>query len=124
MHPDTGEVIPMPFRMSFFLPANLPISAGMVLFGNTVPSQLFWQWMNQSYNAGMNFANRNATVAVSTKEILTSYVSATAVACGAAFGLGLVAKRSARWPIPSAATCCATTSAPCRWPPSPTAPPR
>jgi hypothetical protein len=30
-HPDTGEVIPVPFRMSMFMPVNLPITAGMLL---------------------------------------------------------------------------------------------
>jgi len=33
IHPDTGDTIPLLFRMSLFMPANLPITAGMLLSG-------------------------------------------------------------------------------------------
>ena len=36
VHPDTGETIPVPYRMSFFVPANVPICVGMVLSGGGV----------------------------------------------------------------------------------------
>eukprot|EP01138_Halocafeteria_seosinensis_P015326 gb/GECG01015642.1/.p1 GENE.gb/GECG01015642.1/~~gb/GECG01015642.1/.p1 ORF type:complete len:347 (+),score=30.88 gb/GECG01015642.1/:1-1041(+) len=88
IHPDTGEIIPFYFRMSFFVPINIPIAAGMTLWGNTTPSQLFWQWTNQSYNAGMNYGNRNATLPVSPKDLAVSYVGACSIACGVAFGFG------------------------------------
>ncbi|KAI3351131.1 hypothetical protein L3Q82_005691 [Scortum barcoo] len=43
IHPDTGEKIFMPFRMSGYVPFGTPI------------------WLNQSHNACVNYANRNAT---------------------------------------------------------------
>lgn len=33
IHPDTGEFIPLPFRMSMFMPVNLPVTGGMILSG-------------------------------------------------------------------------------------------
>jgi tricarboxylate carrier len=91
-HPDTGEKIPLFFRMSFFMPSNLPITAGMLLSG-TGMQQVFWQWLNQSYNAGFNYANRNATVPIDTSQLVASYMVATGVACGMSFGLGKVVER-------------------------------
>lgn len=49
---------------------------------------MFFQFLNQSYNAAFNYANRNATVPVDTKQLLTSYGFATSVACGMSYGLG------------------------------------
>jgi len=117
VHPDTGEIIPYPFRMSFFAPANIPIAVGMVLFGQSVScssasasdftpalmalqtaSQLFWQLANQLYNGSVNFANRNATVEVSDAEAATSLAAASAIACGMAFFMGKGAKRIAANP--------------------------
>ena len=72
-----------------FMPVNLPITAGMLLSG-TGAKQLFWQWLNQSYNAGFNFANRNASVPVNPTALALSYGVATGVACGMSFALGKV----------------------------------
>ena len=52
--------------------------------------QVFWQWLNQSYNAGFNYANRNASVPVDTMALLTSYGTAAGVAMGMSAGLGRV----------------------------------
>ena len=89
VHPDTGEIIPLVFRMSTFMPSNLPITAGMLLSGPGA-AQIFWQWANQSYNAGFNYANRNATVPMDSKALALSYGVATGVACGMSYGLGRV----------------------------------
>jgi hypothetical protein len=92
IHPDTGEVVPLVFRMSTFMPSNLPITAGMLLSGPGA-AQVFWQWANQSYNAGFNYANRNASVPMDTKALALSYGVATGVACGMSYGLGRVVQR-------------------------------
>jgi hypothetical protein len=78
--------------MSTFMPSNLPITAGMLLSGPGA-AQVFWQWANQSYNAGFNYANRNATVPMDTAALALSYGVATGTACGMSFGLGRVVQR-------------------------------
>ena len=54
LHPDTGEVIPRPFRMSGYVPYNGPICVSMVASTSTMPL-LFWSWVNQSQNALVNY---------------------------------------------------------------------
>jgi hypothetical protein len=51
-------------------------------------AQIFFQWLNQSYNAGFNYANRNATVPLDMAGLAVSYGVATSVACGMSYGLG------------------------------------
>jgi hypothetical protein len=54
LHPDTGEVIPHPFRMSGYVPFNGPMGVAMVASTSTVPL-LLWSWVNQSQNALVNY---------------------------------------------------------------------
>ncbi|XP_010899213.1 sideroflexin-5b isoform X2 [Esox lucius] len=61
IHPDTGEKIFMPFRMSGYVPFGTPIVVGLLLPNQSVISTIFWQWLNQSHNACVNYSNRNAT---------------------------------------------------------------
>lgn len=61
IHPDTGEFIPWPMRMSSFIPVNLPISYGMIIVAPTPFNTIFWQFLNQTYNAMINYGNRNAS---------------------------------------------------------------
>uniref|UniRef100_A0A671KVT6 Sideroflexin-5-like n=1 Tax=Sinocyclocheilus anshuiensis TaxID=1608454 RepID=A0A671KVT6_9TELE len=58
IHPDTGEKIFMPFRMSG---KSIERVVGLLLPNQTLASTVFWQWLNQSHNACVNYANRNAT---------------------------------------------------------------
>ena len=60
-HPDTGEKVFAPFRMSGFVPFGWITVTGMLLPNPSWPTLIFWQWMNQSHNACVNYANRNAT---------------------------------------------------------------
>lgn len=86
LHPDTGEVIPRPFRMSGYVPYNGPICVAMVA-STTTPSLLFWSWVNQSQNALVNYYNRNAASPMSNETLLKSYSAAVGSALAVAFGL-------------------------------------
>ena len=61
VNPDNGEPILWPSRTSAFLPTNLPMFAGMLMTAPTPANIIFWQWICQTYVAGLNFGNRNAT---------------------------------------------------------------
>ena len=47
---DTGEAVPLPFRLSAFVPTNLVIVAGMLMPNPSLKGVIFWQWANQSLN--------------------------------------------------------------------------
>jgi hypothetical protein len=61
IHPDTKEVIPWAMRMSAFIPTNVPIIFGILMTAPTPFNTALWQWVNQTYNAGLNYGNRNAS---------------------------------------------------------------
>lgn len=77
-HPDTKAKILYPFRMCAFMPTNLPIIFGMLCTPQTLPNVVFWQWINQTYNASLNYNNRNATSSFSNKELGIAYTGAVA----------------------------------------------
>ena len=83
IHPDTGSPIPIPQRFSFFLPGNLPIAMGMLFTAPTMFNTIFWQVINQSYNALLNFGNANKSSPVTQTDIFKSYVMAIISSCGA-----------------------------------------
>ncbi|KAF1334752.1 hypothetical protein FI667_g1677, partial [Globisporangium splendens] len=90
VHPQTGETLPLYFRLSAFVPVNIPICAGMILAPPTLGNTIFWQWINQSYNAGFNYANRNASSEQDNSTIFKSYATASFVSCVTAVGLGRI----------------------------------
>jgi len=61
LHPDTNEPIMWPARSSSFVTTNIPIITGMLLAAPTPLNTIFWQWINQTYNATLNYGNRNAS---------------------------------------------------------------
>ena len=63
LHPDTGEIIPRPFRMSGYVPYNGPICVSMVASTSTIPL-LFWSWANQSQNALVNYYVSRVTATI------------------------------------------------------------
>uniref|UniRef100_A0A8C9VST6 Sidoreflexin n=1 Tax=Scleropages formosus TaxID=113540 RepID=A0A8C9VST6_SCLFO len=109
-HPDTGDRMNLIGRMSFQVPGGMAITGFMLQFYRTVPAVVFWQWVNQSFNALVNYTNRNAASPITPKQIGVAYVTATSTALATAVGLNLYTKRApplvARW-VPFAAVAAA-----------------
>jgi hypothetical protein len=74
-------------RMSAFIPVQLPISFGMLMTAPTPFNTILWQWVNQTYNALMNYGNRNASSTYTTKDIAVSYASAVTIAIALSLGI-------------------------------------
>ncbi|XP_052773899.1 sideroflexin-5-like [Mya arenaria] len=94
LHPDTGQKILMPFRMSGYVPFGTPIVVGMLLPNLTFPQMIFWQWLNQSHNACFNYSNRNATKPTPTSRFVAGYLGAVTSAISIAVGLSYLIKKS------------------------------
>ncbi|XP_036406828.1 sideroflexin-5b [Megalops cyprinoides] len=97
IHPDTGEKIFMPFRMSGYVPFGTPIVVGLLLPNQTLGSTVFWQWLNQSHNACVNFSNRNATKPTPTSKFLQGYLGAVTSAVSIAVGLNVMIQKAHRF---------------------------
>ncbi|KAM9197667.1 sideroflexin-2 isoform 1-T1 [Dugong dugon] len=109
-HPDTGEKMNIIGRMSFQVPGGMIITGFMLQFYRTMPAVVFWQWVNQSFNALVNYTNRNAASPTSVRQMALSYFTATTTAVATAVGMNLLAKRApplvGRW-VPFAAVAAA-----------------
>ena len=79
MHPDTGEMIPRPFRMGGYVLYNAPALAGTVLATST-PSMMLMNWFNQSHNAAINYYNMNKSTPTSNEVVVQSYLGAVGAA--------------------------------------------
>ncbi|CDS09661.1 hypothetical protein LRAMOSA02338 [Lichtheimia ramosa] len=87
LHPDTGEKILLPFRMSSFVPTNMILVAGMLTPNPSIKNIIFWQWANQSVNVAFNSANANKSTPLNLKETAVAYASAVTTSCALAVGL-------------------------------------
>ncbi|XP_052007412.1 sideroflexin-5a [Xyrauchen texanus] len=97
IHPDTGEKIPMPFRMSGFVPFGTPVVVGLLLPNQTLASTIFWQWLNQSHNACVNYCNRNATKPAPMSTFFQGYLGAVSSAVTIVVGLNILIKRAEKF---------------------------
>ncbi|XP_048074857.1 sideroflexin-2 isoform X1 [Ursus arctos] len=109
-HPDTGEKMNVIGRMSFQVPGGMIITGFMLQFYRTMPAVIFWQWVNQSFNALVNYTNRNAASPTSVRQMALSYITATTTAVATAVGMNMLTKRApplvGRW-VPFAAVAAA-----------------
>lgn len=93
VHPDTGETVFLPFRMSCCVLSNLVVTAGMLTPGLGNFGTAFWQIANQSLNVAVNTANANKSHPLTTKQLVTSYFLAVGASCGVAIGLNSIVPR-------------------------------
>lgn len=93
VHPDTGETVLLPFRMSCCVLSNLVVTVGMLTPGMGTFGTMFWQWANQSLNVAVNSANANKSHPMSTQQLITNYTMAVTASCGVAVGLNKLVPR-------------------------------
>ncbi|XP_054329636.1 sideroflexin-5 isoform X3 [Pongo pygmaeus] len=84
----------MPFRMSGYIPFGTPIVVGLLLPNQTLASTVFWQWLNQSHNACVNYANRNATKPSPASKFIQGYLGAVISAVSIAVGLNVLVQKA------------------------------
>ncbi|OXB63016.1 hypothetical protein ASZ78_003111 [Callipepla squamata] len=78
---------------------------GLLLPNQTIASTVFWQWLNQSHNACVNYANRNATKPSPTSKFIQGYLGAVISAVSIAVGNALCIILLNNCSLPAALQC-------------------
>ncbi|KAL8366934.1 hypothetical protein RB595_009130 [Gaeumannomyces hyphopodioides] len=93
LHPDTGEPVLLPFRMSCFVISNLVVTVGMLTPGLSNTGTVLWQIANQSLNVAINSANANKSSPLTYTKMAQSYFLAVGASCSVAVGLNSLVPR-------------------------------
>eukprot|EP00960_Hanusia_phi_P023485 692844-Hanusia_phi.AAC.8 len=93
-HPQTGEKNFFVGRMSCQVPGNMLITGAMMVWYRSNPAQILLQWANQSFNAVVNYTNRNASSNITNEMLAQAYFLATGSSCVVAVGLNKMIAKS------------------------------
>lgn len=93
LHPDTGEPVFLPWRMSAFVFSNLVVTAGMLTPNLQTTGTVLWQVTNQSVNVAINYSNANKSDPMSTSTLVKNYLAAVSASCSVALGLNAIVPR-------------------------------
>lgn len=72
----------------------MTITGCMMTFYKSTPAVIFWQLANQSFNAIVNYTNRNASAGVTNEQLMTAYVGATTASVATALAFNKVISSS------------------------------
>ncbi|GAP92250.2 putative mitochondrial transport protein fsf1 [Rosellinia necatrix] len=93
LHPETGEPVFLPWRMSCAVLVNFAVTAGMLTPGLKTAGTIFWQVTNQSVNVAVNYSNANKSAPLPRSRVARSYLLAVGASCALAVGLGAAVPR-------------------------------
>ena len=79
VHPDTQKIIPHTMRLSGYTVIKIPIMFAVMFAQQSPAFNAFAQWVNQTYNAMINYGNRNASSKYTNTDIARGYVAAVTV---------------------------------------------
>jgi len=92
-HPQNGQKLFLFGRMSFQVPGNMLIVGCMLTWYKTTPAVIFWQWINQTFNATVNYTNRNSSTETSNKQLGQAYLAASSCSVAVAVGLNKIIEK-------------------------------
>ena len=73
----------------------LPLTFGLIFTAPTPFNTVFWQLLTQTYNASLNYANRNGSSLYANTDIAKSYGIATSTAIVVALGIRKTVQKQA-----------------------------
>lgn len=74
------------------MPANMLITGLLLTCYRTCPGIIFSHWINQSFNAIVNYTNRSGNSKTTNQQLFYSYCAATGGATAAALGMNMMVK--------------------------------